>query len=214
MKKLLYKELYLTASPLSYFFLAFSLMVFIPQYPILIGAFFVCFGIFQSFQKAREANDIFYTAVLPIKKTDVVKTKFIFTLTIQAIAFVLMLVFCLLRMFVLNGKAPFSENKFLNANLVFLGFVLIIYAMFNIVFVGGFFKTGYKIGIPYLIFIVLTMITVGISEAIHFIPSLEILNANYHASHWIVFAIGVIAFLGLTALSYFKSKKNFEKIDL
>lgn len=214
MKKLLYKELYLTASPLSYFFIAFSLMVFIPQYPILLGSFFVCLGLFQSFQKARESNDIFYTAVLPIKKTDVVKTKFIFTLTIQGIAFILMVIFSLLRLFLLNNIEPLANNKLLNSNLVFFGFVLIIFALFNSVFVGGFFKSGYKIGVPYLIFILLTMITVAVSESLHFVPSLEVLNLNYHPSQWIVFAIGVIIFVGLTALSYFKSKKNFEKIDL
>ena len=32
-------------------------MAFIPAYPILVGAFFVCFGIFRFFQSGRENND-------------------------------------------------------------------------------------------------------------------------------------------------------------
>lgn len=58
MIKLLRKEIQLAASPLSYFFIGFGLMAFVPGYPILVGSFFVCLGLFQSFQTAREANDL------------------------------------------------------------------------------------------------------------------------------------------------------------
>lgn len=214
MKKMLMKEISLTASPLSFIFIAFSLLTFIPQYPILVGAFFICFGIFQSFQKARESNDILYTAMLPIKKTDVVKTKYIFAIAIQTVAFVLIVLFSLLRLFVLNNYPPYNSNKLLNANMVYLGFVLIIFALFNLCFIGGFFKTAYKIGIPFVVFIVAAFLTIGVAEALHFFPSLECLNSNYHYSHLILLAIGVVTYLALTWISYVKSKKNFEKIDL
>ena len=46
MYKLLRKELKLSASPLSYLFIAFGLMTLLPGYPILVGAFFISFGIF------------------------------------------------------------------------------------------------------------------------------------------------------------------------
>ena len=58
MKNLLIKEIRLASSLLSYLFLLFSLMTLIPGYPIMVGSFFVCLGIFQSFQNARETNDI------------------------------------------------------------------------------------------------------------------------------------------------------------
>ena len=38
---LLLKELRLSTSPLTVIFLAFTLMVFIPGYPVLVSAFFV-----------------------------------------------------------------------------------------------------------------------------------------------------------------------------
>ena len=82
MNRLLTKELKLFAAPLTYFFLAFSLMTLIPGYPILMGSFFVCFGIFQSFQLGRETNDVLYTVLLPIKKSDAVKARFEFVVLI------------------------------------------------------------------------------------------------------------------------------------
>ena len=45
MLKLLAKELKLTASILSYVFIVFALMAFLPGYPILVGTFFCCLGI-------------------------------------------------------------------------------------------------------------------------------------------------------------------------
>ena len=65
MKKLLHKELRLTAAPITYLFLAFALMPLIPGYPILMGGFFITLGIFYTFQMARESGDILFTALLP-----------------------------------------------------------------------------------------------------------------------------------------------------
>ena len=73
MRNVLRKEMRLSASVLSYLFILFGLMFFLPGYPVLCGAFFVTLGIFQSFQTAREANDIVFSALLPIAKRDIVK---------------------------------------------------------------------------------------------------------------------------------------------
>ena len=76
MTKLLNKEFRLCASPLSWIFLIAAGMTLLPGYPILVGAFFVCFGVFHSFQNAREANDVLYTVLLPVRKRDFVRAKF------------------------------------------------------------------------------------------------------------------------------------------
>ena len=68
MNALLRKEMRLTAHILSYVFIVFGLMALLPGYPILCGVFFITLGLFQSFQAAREANDIVYSALLPIAK--------------------------------------------------------------------------------------------------------------------------------------------------
>ena len=53
-RELCFKEMKLSAHCLSFIFILFGLMFFVPSYPVLCGAFFVSLGIFQSFQKARE----------------------------------------------------------------------------------------------------------------------------------------------------------------
>ena len=92
MKNLLNKELRLATSPLAWLFLIFSVMTFIPGYPILMGCFFVCLGLFQSFQNARESNDILYTVLLPVRKADAVKAKYISVCFFEILALLLMAV--------------------------------------------------------------------------------------------------------------------------
>ena len=217
MRKLLKKEMKLAASPLSYIFIMFGLMAFLPGYPILVGSFFFCFGLFQSFQCAREANDITYTALLSVAKSDIVKAKYMFCIVIEFCYFVLTSIPVLIRMTLLSENAVYRNNALMNANLVYLGFVLLILGLFNLIFVGGFFKTAYKFAKPFIIFTVVVFLVVGIGETLFHIPVLSALNAfgfTHIVLQVIVFLTGVILFSVLTAISIRRSIKNFEKIDL
>jgi len=217
MRRLLKKEMKLAASPLSYIFIAFGLMAFLPGYPILVGSFFVCLGLFQSFQCMREANDITYTALLPVAKGDVVRAKYVFCIMIEFCYFILTSVPVLVRMTVLSEAAVYRKNVLMNANLVYLGFVLLILGLFNLIFIGGFFKTAYKFAKPFIAFIVAAFLVVGIGEMLFHIPVLSPLNAfgfTHIGLQVGVLTAGIIVFALLTAISLHWSIKNFEKIDL
>lgn len=73
MKNLLYKELRLAIHPTMCIFLAMPLLMLAPNYPYYVVFMYTCLAIYFTFLIGREQNDIFYTAALPIKKTDVVK---------------------------------------------------------------------------------------------------------------------------------------------
>lgn len=143
MKKLLYKEMKLTATPLSYCFIVFSAMAMIPRYPILVGSFFICLGIFYTYQQIREYDDITYTVMLPVKKQDVVTAKYLFVLSIEFTAFILCTFLTIMRMRFLGNAAPYIGNQLMNANAAYLGYVMLVFAAFNSIFLGGFFKTAY-----------------------------------------------------------------------
>ena len=215
MKQLLKKEFRLAASPLSFFFIAFGCMAMLPGYPIVLGGFFVCLGLFQSFQSAREAGDILYTAMLPVSKVTVVSAKFLFSVTIELIAFSLMAVLTGLRMAFLSDAQVYLQNSLLNANLAFLGWVLMLFAVFNGLFIGGFFRTAYKIGIPFLSFGIVAAVVVTLSEALGFFPGMAGLKSTGFAPvQLVILAIGIGLYLAITAVSYFRSVANFERIDL
>lgn len=217
MIKLLKKEMKLAASPLSYIFIVFGLMAFVPGYPILVSSFFVCLGLFQSFQSAREANDITYTALLPVAKGDIVRAKYAFCIVVELGYFILTSVAVLIRMTLLSEAAVYRNNALMNANLVYLGFVLLILGLFNLIFVGGFFKTAYKFAKPFVAFIVSAFVVVGIGETLFHIPVLSALNAfgfEHIGLQVSVFMVGIASFALLTVVSMHRSIKNFEKINL
>ncbi|MBR6321589.1 MAG: ABC-2 transporter permease, partial [Lachnospiraceae bacterium] len=85
--KLFRKEVRLAQSILTPVFLVGTAMTLIPNYPVLIGCFWVCLGIFYSFQNMREQNDILYSILLPIAKRDIVSAKYRFVCFYEGLAF-------------------------------------------------------------------------------------------------------------------------------
>ena len=146
MKKMLFKEMRLSASILSYIFIAASI------------------------QRCRENNDLVYSSLLPVAKRDIVRGKFAFALLIEGCGFLLMTGLTLLRMTVLADAVLYRTNALMNANFVFLGFALLVFGSFNLIFLGGFFKTAYYYGKPFVIFIIIFFVIVAIAEALHHIP--------------------------------------------
>lgn len=206
----------LSANPLTYWFIAFSAMTMIPRYPILVGSFFICLGIFHTYQQIREYDDVTYTVMLPVKKRDIVTAKYLFVLFIELTAFILCTLLTIIRMKILGTAVPYATNQLMNANMAYLGYTMIVFAVFNSIFLAGFFKTTYKIGKPFIIFCVVSFIIIIIGEILHHIPDLESLNnpSNLSMPQAVIFAIGVVVFMLCTWLSYQKAVKDFESIDL
>ena len=217
MRNILAKEMKLSASKLSYLFILFGLMFFLPGYPVLCGAFFVTLGIFQSFQNARETNDILFSALLPIAKKDVVKGKYLFVCLIELGGLVLMSIAVILRNTALSQTAVYRGNALMNANGFALGLAFLIFGLFNAVFVGGFFKTAYQFARPFILYIILAFVTIGIGEALHYFPGLEGLNAFGTDCFWLqlsLLAAGMFLYLMLTVLSCRLACRRFERLDL
>lgn len=217
MRNVLIKEMRLSASPLSYIFIAFGVMFFLPGYPILCGAFFVTLGLFHSYQNAREMSDITFSVLLPIAKKDVVKGKYLFTCMIELCAFGVMAAVTLLRMTALAAAPVYLQNALMNANPFALGTALLIFGEFNLIFVGGFFKTAYKLAGPFVTYIVVGFLTVGAAEALHYFPGMGAVNAfgfEHPALQLGLLGLGAAAYAALTALSYTKACRSFERIDL
>ena len=217
MSELFHKELRLAASPLSYWFLAMAGMTMLPGYPILVGAFMICLGIFYTYQFGREQNDIVYTALLPVAKGDIVRAKFRFVVCIQLIGFMLCAVLTVIRMVFLEDAAVYTQNQMMNANFVYLGWVLLIFALFQVIFLRGFFRTAYAFGKPFLIFCAMCLILIGVAETMHHVPGLQWMNTTGFAQFGmqLVFFLCCAAVYGIaTVISMRLSVRRMEQIDL
>ena len=217
MRNLLIKELRLSTMTLTYIFLGFALMTFIPGYPILCGAFFFCLGIFQSYQSSREANDILYSVLLPVSKRDVVKGKYLTFAVLQMVMFALCAICTIIRMVFMSDTDVYETNALMAANLVYLAFVLLIFAAFNIIFIGGFFKTAYGVGKPFILFIIVNFVIIAIAEALHHLPGLAWVNTldfSYAGGQLAILVIGIAIYTAVTIFSCKISQNRFESIDL
>ena len=217
MNALLKKEMRLSALLLTYLFIGFAFMTMLPGYPILCSIFFINLGIFQSFQSAREANDIVFSALLPVAKRDVVRGKYQFSVMIELCGFALMAILTLVRMTALSDAVLYRRNALMNANPFYLGCALVIFGVFNLIFLGGFFRTAYSLGKPFITYIIVNFLLIGIAEALHHFPGMEALNAfgfDHIGLHLSTLLAGAVIYILLTVMSYNKACENFERIDL
>lgn len=217
MKNLLYKEFRLATPLLTFLFLGFSLMTFLPGYPILCSSFFVCMGMFQSYQFGREDQDILYTMLLPVKKTDVVKAKYWAAVILQMAAFFICVICTGIRMVFLSQAPVYTTNVLMGANPVFLAFVLLIFASFNVVFIGGFFQTAYGFGKPFIRFAVVNFVIIGIGETLHHLPGLAWLNAldfRYIGPQLAILLVSAVIYLAATIAACRTAQKRFEALDI
>ena len=217
MRNILLKEMRLSASLIAYVFILFGLMFFLPGYPVLCGAFFSTLGIFKSFESAREANDIVFSLLLPIAKRDVVKGKYIFVCLIEAGTLLLMVTAVIVRMTILSEAAVYRSNAMMNANFFALGAAFFLFGLFNWIFVGGFFKSAYKLGRPFITYLFIAFFSIAVLEALHHIPGLERLNA--FGTEDIIMQIllllaGIAVYLLMTLISCRRACESFEKLDL
>ena len=70
---LLKKEWKLVMMPVPLLFLLLSALVLVPSYPYYVTFFYNALGIFLMLQAARENRDVYYMALLPVTKRDVVR---------------------------------------------------------------------------------------------------------------------------------------------
>lgn len=210
---LLNKELRLAVHPSLYIFICMGALLLIPAYPYGVVFFFGCLGLFQSFMFDRETRDVFYTALLPRPKRDVVKGKLLLAVFAQTTQLVLSLPFAVLRTLYLPNGNPVG----IEPNAAYYGFGLIIYGIFNLVFFSEFYKTAYKAGAAFLTALVPTILgIIAMEAAVHFpgLGWLDGLDAASMLRQVPVLLAGAAVYAGANTLAYRVSAKHFERVDL
>lgn len=213
MFNLLMKELRLAAHPNLFIFTALGVLVIVPAYPYGMVFLFGCLAPFITFMYGRETNDIYYTALLPVKKSDVVKAKFMLVIVAQMTQFLITLPFAFLRIYLLPEGNPAG----IEANIAFYGFGLITYAVFNYIFLTSFFKTAYKVGKAFLLAIVTATLIVLVMEVIVHFPGMEWLDSvepDVMVKQLPIVVVGIIVYFISTFSGYRVSVKRFEQVDL
>lgn len=233
MKNLLYKEFKLASHPTMFIFMSFGLMLLIPSYPYyvaffytMLAQFFVCIG-------GRENNDVFFTAMLPVEKKDVVKARLLMAGTVELATMLVSIPFAIIGMKI----NPYGFNQAgIEANPAFYGFVFIMFAVFNVIFFPGFYKTAYKAGIPFFKSTIVTAVFIVLAESLVWIPRvmsgvvlnntqtllpvektrslIDTTDPAVMIKQLPILAAGMLIWIAVTVLAYRLAAKRFEKVDL
>ena len=212
---LLKKEWKLVMMPVPLLFLLLSGLVLIPNYPYYVTFFYTTLGIFLMMQSARENRDLYYMALLPITKREMVKARFSLVLTIEAMQILVCIPFMLLR-------ASYGEIKNavgMEANVSFLGFSLVLLGLFNRIFFPMHYKNAYDLGKPFVAASVVEFFYIVLAEVCdHVIPYMKTVCESYalrdQLRQWPMLLGGVAVFALLTMAAERSSVRRFEQVDL
>lgn len=213
MLNLIYKELRLAAHPTLFAFMLLGGLIIIPSYPYSVVFMFGCLGPFISLYYARETNDIFYTATLPLQKRDVVKSKCLMLVIAQFGMLLISIPFAVLRVYILPDGNPIG----MEANVLFYGFGLLYFSIFNVIFLISYFKTAYKVGKAFMIAIVPAFMLGLAMEALAYIPNTMWLDSTIAAimvQQLPILGIGLVVYIATMVIAYRLSALRFERVDL
>ena len=210
---LLYKEMRLVAHPTSIVFAFLGCLVLVPSYPYSVVFMFGCLAPYITFLNARETNDVWYTAVLPVTKRESVMGKCVLVVSFQLFQLLFSIPFVLLR----NTLNIENNPVGLDATVAWYGLGFFLYAVFDLAFLTTFYKNGYKVGKSFIFATIpMVLLMVAIESTAH-IPALTWVD-SYQPKHLLIqlpiLLAGIVFYGVFVSLAYRISAKRFEKVDL
>ena len=136
--KLLKKEFRLCMHPVGYIMPLMSALILVPGYPYGVCCFYTTLVVFFICLTARENHDATYTLTLPVSRRDAVSARILFCTILEIIQIVLMGGMILIKYAI--GTMPNPAG--LDAGLAMIGEGLILFALFNLIFLRGHQQTG------------------------------------------------------------------------
>ena len=217
MKDLLVKEFRLARHPTLFIFPFLGLMLMIPAYPYFVAFIYTCLSVFFIFLQGRENRDIPFTVSLPVNKRDVVKARCWFIAIIEVFEILVAVPFAIIGIKI--NPNPEGNPVGMEANVAFFGFVFILYALYNLIFLPIFYKTAYRAGIALLIAsTAISLYIVAIEGSIRFIPTLKsFLDTSAPAAQIAqlpILVAGIVIFAASTYLAFRMSASRFDKVDM
>jgi hypothetical protein len=226
MKKLLRKEFLLSTNPQLIIFLFFGALVVIPSWPSMVVMAYVLAGFATLFPRALADQDLQYTEMLPIRKSDVVVSKGLFISILEIASLLFSIPFALIKILKIDPLLAQSSSD--SSNITFAlatepglgayGYVLLAFGVFNLVLFPWYYKNPAKVNIPPLVAMITASLVVGLGIGAEYVTFVSTGSSHADGLFWLIeslaLAIGILSFALLTAIAIKKACKNFAKIDL
>lgn len=213
MMALLYKEIRLVIHPSAIVFAFLGCLVLVPSYPYSVIFMFGCLAPYITFLNARETNDIWYTAILPVTRHACVLGKCLLIISIQLFQLLFSVPFVFLRTILKIENNPVG----LDATFAWYGFGFIVYAVFDLIFFTTFYKNGYKAGkAAVLASIPMSILMIAMEGITHvsLFAWMDSYQPAYFRMQIPILIAGMLCYVVFLLFAYRISIKHFDKVDL
>ncbi len=214
-KSLIYKEFHLNVVAWAYIWLAVgALLLLVPAWPyfVAIGYLFILFLQVVNLDKANQ--DLAFAISLPVPKSGIVTARTCSIVLLELGQLVAAVPFAVIRYWLY----PEGNLAGMNTNLAFFGLMLVMFAVFNLIFLPGFYKSAYRVLWPVGGGALVSVVLVGtLTTLIALLPGLQVLNDRGLGHLGLQLAVlggGLLVFAGFTLLAHHRAQTNFASVDL
>jgi ABC-2 type transport system permease protein len=217
MYNLLKKELKLGVNPFFYVlpFLTGALML-VPAWLYFLVLLYFCFITVPNMLGGfKSQNDLMFTSMLPVTKSDMVKAKVSFIVILELLHVVVAAIYGLISV----RLYPNLIYYFYEPSFGFWGLCFVMLAIFNIILIPMYFKTAYKYGAASVASITAAILFAAGAEWLgiqnSFVSDLfKGAGADNLAVQLSILFIGIAIFAIFTIIAYSIANKRFEKVEI
>ena len=216
MRNLVYKEFSLSVNKIYLLVpILTGALLLIPQWLYFIAMMYFFFITVPNLMSSYNAyNDNMFSATLPVRRKDILTARIITFMTLELLNIITGVIFA-----VIHIRLYHNTNFGLDLNMAFFGASLIMFAVFNLFFFPGYYKTAYFFGIPLTIALIAAVVFAAAVEfLVMFNRSAALMLEGGGESQRIfqasVLAAGIIIFIVSGIITRSLSIKNFEKADI
>lgn len=217
MRALIAKEIRLVLHPSTYCLIALGVLVLVPSW---LYAVILLYGILTAFfnsLNAREMHDLSYTFALPVSRRTMVCGRIATNLGVELAMIAVMALGIGLR-------GPLGINALeqapvgMGANVALLGCSFAAFGLFNLVFFGLYYRNPLKVGMPFMVACIPTLLFCGLFEVVPFLPFEVCRHLGEpgwsHLSVQLgVLAVGIAVFVALSLLAMAWATRAFSRYD-
>jgi len=214
-KELILKEFQLNIIPWSFLWLAGVFLVLIPSWVHFVAMSYMFFFFMHLSQMDKANQDLAFVVSLPVPKAGIVRARTATVVIMEVAQLVMLIPLAIVRFWIYPGGNEIS----MNTNLAFFGSILVMYAVFNLIYLTGSYKRAYRMLWPIAGGYTIAVVVGGLlTTLIMVVPALNrTLNDRGLGNlgfQMIAFGCGGAVFIGLTYLAYRRAVSNFSKVDL
>ncbi len=215
MQKLLNKEFRLVINPLFFLITLFGVLLLIPQWVFFVAPMYILFiAVPNIILAAKGQRDLEFTMLLPVRKSDAPRARILAIAVLETVQVIVVAIFA-----ALNITLYHTANFFIDPNVAYIGCVFAMFGVFNVIFFPMVYKTAYKLAVPLITALTVTILfAAGIEALVVAVPAatrlLDGISRDALIGQIPVLLCGIAVFILLTWISTRISIKRFDQVNL